>query len=85
MEELLGAVSPTLDPSCKSSPIITVTMIMTMIIISMIIMIMTIMTMIITMIKHGDLHSVVHGLVKVVDEWGEVAVVVATPLDGEWS
>ena len=60
---------------------ITVTMIMTKIIMLMTIMTMTIMTMLITMIEHGDLHSVVHGLVKVVDERCEVAVVVAAPLD----
>ena len=60
---------------------ITVTMIMTMIIMLMTIMTMTIMTMLITMIEHGDLHSVVHGLVEVVDERCEMAVVVAAPLD----
>ena len=65
---------------------ITVTMIMTMIIMLMTIMTMTIMTntimtMLITMIEHDDLHSVVHGLVEVVDERCEMAVVVAAPLD----
>ena len=57
--------------------------IITVAIMTVAIMIVAIMTIIVTMIEHVDLHSVVHGLVKVVDERGEVAVVVAAPLEDD--